>query len=272
MIIGDYHLHSSFSGDSDTPMEEMIEAGIKKGLQTMCFTEHMDIDYVYYKPEEEGMFLLNADSYLYELLKLREKYINDIEILFGVEIGLQPQISRQIAAFVRNHDFDFVIGSVHLCHGKDPYFPSFFDGRSDEQAYREYFETVLECINACGNFDVLGHLDYIVRYGATKDQDYSFEKYQDVIDPILKTLIRKEKGIEVNTGVIPNGLKDFNPCFDILKRYLELGGDIITVGSDAHSPEQVGNGFDKVCDTLISAGYEHYTLFNNRMPVFRNLK
>ena len=111
-ITADCHLHSSFSGDADTPMEEMILRGIQLGLTKMCFTEHNDFDYPATETDTEDMFLLSADSYLYDLLKLQEKYADKIKILFGVEIGLQPHLSEKNDTFAKAHAYDFIIGSI----------------------------------------------------------------------------------------------------------------------------------------------------------------
>lgn len=123
-IKADFHMHTSFSGDSDAPMEEVIQRAIALGLTHICITEHYDPDYVY-APEEDAIFELNTDSYLYELLKLREKYKSQIAVGFGVELGLQPHLKRLLAMYVKSHDFDFIIGSSHLCNRKDPYYPAF---------------------------------------------------------------------------------------------------------------------------------------------------
>lgn len=270
-IIADYHLHSSFSGDSDVPMERMIERGIILGLGAMCFTEHMDMDYPYTKPEEEGMFDLNTDSYLYDLLRYRFKYQDLVRILFGVELGVQPHLHKELSDYVKNREFDFVIASSHLCNRKDPYEPSFYEGRSDEEAYREYFSSIMDNLNVFSDFDVYGHLDYVVRYGKTKDKDYSYEKYRDLIDPVLEKLIQMGKGIEVNTGAIRHQLKELNPCNGILKRYRELGGEIITIGSDAHEPSHVAYGFDRAAEVLKECGFQYYTTFERRIPTFLKL-
>ncbi len=267
----DLHLHSSFSGDSDAPMEEMILKGISLGLDTMCFTEHLDMDYVYTKPDEDGMFELNTDSYLYELIRCKEKYAGKIRLLFGVELGLQPHLRRELAVYAKNHDFDFIIGSSHLCNRKDPYFPDFYEGRSDEEAYREYFASILDNLKAFENFDVYGHLDYVVRYGKTKDADYCYDKYKDIFDKILEILIEKEIGLEVNTGAIGYQLKELNPCTDVLKRYKELGGEMITVGSDAHAPANIARGFDRAAEILTGCGFRYYTVFEKRSPEFHRL-
>lgn len=270
-ITADCHLHSSHSGDSDTPMEEMILEGISKGLTTMCFTEHNDFEYPPSPEEPANPFLLNTDSYLYDLLKLKEKYADKIRILFGVELGLQPHIVRQNAVYAKSYDFDFIIGSSHLCHGIDPYYPAFYEGRTDEEAYREYFESILENIKKFSNFDVYGHLDYVVRYGASKDQNYSYEKYKDIFDEILKLLLEKEKGMELNTGGLSKGLQDVHPCTGILKRYRELGGEIITIGSDAHAPAHIGDFFERACDVLKECGFKYYAIFEKRTPEYHKL-
>ncbi len=270
-VCADCHLHTSFSGDSTAPMEEMILKGIALGLRSMCFTEHMDMDYVYSAPEDEGIFELNTDSYLFDFIKYKEKYGSRIRLLFGVELGVQPHLGRQLSRYAKSYDFDFIIASSHLCNRKDPYYPSFYEGRSDEEAYREYFLSLLDNLKAFDNFDVYGHLDYVVRYGKTKDQDYCYDKYKDILDKILETILEKEKGIEVNTGAAGYGLRDLNPCMDILKRYRELGGEIITVGSDAHKPADIGRAFDRAAQTLTSCGFRYYTVFEKRVPEFYRL-
>lgn len=270
-VLSDYHLHSSFSGDSEAPMETMIEQGISLGLTHMCFTEHMDMDFVYPDNEETGQFELNTEAFHDRLLCLQEKYSSRIKILFGVELGLQPHIAGRLSNYIRKYDFDFIIGSSHLCHRKDPYYPSFYENRSEEEAYREYFASILENLKAFSGFDIYGHLDYVVRYGPDKDLNYSYEKYKDILDAVLTLLIEQKKGLEINTGGIAYGLRELNPCTDIIRRYRELGGEIITMGSDAHSPETIASGFGLAADILKACGFRYYTVFEKRRPAFIRL-
>ena len=121
------------------------------------------------------------------------------------------------------------------------------------------------------NFDVYGHLDYVVRYGSEPGKAYDFERHGELFDEILKTLIEKEKGIELNTGGIKKGMKEFHPCMKILKRYRELGGEIITIGSDAHKPENVGEYFERAAQVLKECGFEYYCVFEKRSPEFHRL-
>ena len=270
-IISDCHLHSSFSGDSDTPMEEMILQGISQGLTTLCFTEHNDYEFPD-GPEEAGsIFLLNVDSYLYDLANYKEKYKDKIRLLFGVELGLQPEVVRQNAVFAKTHEFDFIIGSSHICHRKDPYYKEFFHGRSTEDALREYFESIVENIRKFSNFDVYGHLDYAIRYASSPCEDFSYAQYSDILDVILQLLIEKGKGIELNTGGIQNDSCDFQPYQSILKRFRELGGEILTIGSDAHRAAAMGAHFKKAAEILEECGFRYYCIFEKRSPEFHKL-
>lgn len=270
-IKADFHLHSYFSGDSTAPMEQMILKGIELGLTQMCFTEHMDLDFPTTELDPEGKFECNIDSYLYELIGFREKYKDKIKILFGLELGMQPHLARRHAILTKSYDFDFIIGSSHICNGKDPYYPPFYEGRSEEEAYREYFMSIIDNIKKFKNFDVYGHLDYVVRYGPNRDAEYTYEKYQDILEEILKLLIAEEKGIEINTGGLAKGLRDLHPCTAILKRYRELGGEIITIGSDAHAPSDMTRAFDRASQVLLDCGFKYYTTFENRLPEFHRI-
>lgn len=270
-IKADYHVHSYFSGDSNAPMEQMVQTAIQKGLSHLCFTEHMDFNFPYQSFDKPDMFVVNTDSYLYELLTLKEKYRSQIELHFGIELGMQPSVLRENLIYSRSHEFDFIIASSHLCNGRDPYYPDFYEGRSEEEAYREYFTSILESIKSFHNFDVYGHLDYVVRYGPNKDKNYSYEAYKDIFDAILMHLIENEKGIEINTGGLSNGLQDVHPCTAILKRYHELGGEIITIGSDSHSPETLGAHFDRVAEILTACGFKYYCVFANRIAEYLRL-
>ncbi len=273
MILADCHLHTCHSADSKAPMEDMIQAGIKAGLSTMCFTEHNDFDFPD-SPEGSGSdFVLNVDSYLYDYIRMKEQYNGQIKLLFGVELGLQPIPStvRSNAILARSYDFDFIIGSLHVCDGMDPYYPAFFEGKSDEEAYHQYFTELLTSLRKFDNYDVCGHLDYVVRYGASRDTEYSYDKYKDILDKILAHLVENGKGLELNTGGIRHGMRDFNPCMDILKRFHALGGEIITIGSDSHYPEYIGAHLSRARDVLTECGFRYYSVFEKRVPEFLRL-
>lgn len=260
----DQHMHCNFSGDSDALPEDMIKAGIAHGLSGICFTDHLDYDY----PEEPNIFLLDFDNYFKVLSDLREKYADKISVNIGIELGLQIQAAGQNLAVAEKYPFDFIIGSSHVVNHMDPYYPEFFAGRDEDAAYMEYFESVLENINSDVDFDVYGHIDYVVRYGPNKNAFFTYEKFKDIIDEILTQLISKGKGIEVNTGGFKYGLGHPNPTEDIIKRYRELGGEIITMGADAHVPEYVAYEFDKTAQIIKNCGFKYYTVFKNRKAEF----
>lgn len=251
-------------------MENMITQAVQLGMTHLCFTEHLDLDY----PVRDGEsldFSLNTEQYYNEFLSFKRKYKDNLCLLWGVELGLQKHIFPDLHNYVQNHSFDFIIASSHLCNGGDPYYPDFFNSRNEEDIYEEYFSSILENVQSFSDYDVYGHLDYIVRYGPNKDAQYSYEKYRDIFDSILKTIIEKGKGIEVNTGGIKYGLKDLHPTASILKRYKELGGEIITIGSDAHTPENLLHHFSRAKTVLKECGFQYYTIFKERKPTFITL-
>ncbi|MCH5281995.1 MAG: histidinol-phosphatase HisJ family protein [Lachnospiraceae bacterium] len=268
-ITSDFHLHSYFSGDSTVPTEDMILAGIKSGLTSMCFTEHNDFDFPYEVTDvNPDAFLLDVETYRKSLMALAEKYRDQVRILFGVEIGLQQcciEKNRELAA---SGGFDFIIASAHLCQGMDPYYPSFFEGKQASDCYLAYFEELYENLKSFSDFDVCGHLDYIARYAPKEAAPFRYEDFSDLIDEILRYLIQNGKGMEVNTSRLIKPAHTTNPSPRILKRYRELGGEILTVGSDAHVPEAVGGGFFEAADILRNCGFSYYTVFSGRTPSF----
>ena len=133
------------------------------------------------------------------------------------------------------------------------------------------FESILENISAYDGFDVYGHIDYVVRYGPNKNREYSYGRYKDILDEILKKLISMGKGIELNTGGYHYGLGEPNPCTAVIRRYRELGGEIITIGADAHTPDKIACAFDKAASVLEACGFRYYTIFKDRKPEFISL-
>lgn len=257
----DFHMHTAFSYDSQTPAEEMIQEAICRGLRTICITDHHDLDFV--EPAETDF-----DNYFPTLQMLQEKYRNKIEILIGLEFGMQPHLGHVCEELAKKYPFDFVIGSVHTVDGYDPFYPDYFDQISDEDGYRRTFELTMENLKVTKDIDALGHLDYITRYGKGRDTAYSYQKYADYIDEILMYLIEHGKGLELNTGGWKYGLPYAHPHQDVLKRYKELGGEIITIGSDAHKKEHVAYDFQRVKAYLEECGFEYYTEFRQRKPKF----
>lgn len=258
MITADLHTHTDFSTDSEQPMEGAVLALIEKGLKTVCFTEHMDMDY------PGGDFLLNTAAYRTELFRLREQYAGKLEILFGVELGLMDHLAPRLREYTAGWDFDFIIGSSHLVEGVDPYEPEYFGKFGDHNGILRYFESILANIRAYDNFDVYGHLDYVVRYSAAKS--YRPGDYRELLDEILKTLVSMGKGIELNTAGLKYGLGYAHPHPEVLRQYRELGGEIVTVGSDGHKAEHYAWEFGAAEEILTAAGFRYYAIFRSRKP------
>ena len=263
MIFWDTHLHTEFSGDSDTPVKDMVAAAMAKNLTGIVFTDHLDWNY----PNEPGRFDLDFYEYLDTMKKFREEN-TDMEIGAGVELGLQPHLADRHREFLQKVRFDYCIGSVHVVNGVDPYYPGYFEGRSADDAYEEYFKCVLENISLFIDFDSLGHLDYVVRYGIRHKGEFAgrmdFNRHKPVIEEILSILIKNGKSLEVNTGSFRNGMREPNPSYDIIKLYYDMGGRQITVGSDAHKPDTVADGFGEVCMRLRNIGFSHYNVYSLR--------
>lgn len=263
-MLWDTHMHTFFSGDSESSMRSMVDAAIDCGLDGICITDHLDYDY----PDEPDLFTLDLPAYRDHIHELQAEYGSRLPICLGIELGLQPHLAERQNKLLTEYSFDFIIGSSHVVHGNDPYYPAFYEGRNEEEAYREYFSSIIENAKAFDDFDVYGHIDYVVRYGPNKNTQYSYARYADIIDESLKFLIEHGKGIEINTAGFKYGLGHPHPTEDIIKRYRELGGEIITIGSDAHKPEHVAFDFVKVPDILKEAGFRYYTVFKERKPQF----
>ncbi len=270
-MLWDTHMHSQFSGDCRSTPQSMVKAAISKGLCGICFTDHMDYDYPI-NPQDPVVFEFDTAQYHCAIEKLQQQYAGKLDILRGIELGLQPHLADRHTRLLQEQPFDFVIGSSHIVHGADPYYASYYEGKTEYEAYLEYFTSILENIQAFHNFDVYGHIDYVIRYGPNKNKDYSYQKYADILDAILKKLIHLGKGIEVNTAGFKYGLGHPNPCEDLLKRYRELGGEILTLGADAHQPEHVAYDFDKLPRLLHDCGFSYYTVFKNRKAEFISLE
>ena len=277
MIQADMHMHTWFSTDSEACPRDMADEAVRKGLKTICFTDHFDKDDLEWG--EEGIF--DVDAYFVEMQKLQEEYAGKLNIRIGIELGLRTYLKDYYEELTKKYPFDFVIGSVHNVPYKkdaegnilytDPAAEKLFTDRTDKEAYRLMMETTLENVRTSDCFQTLGHLDYVVRYGKSREKEYSYTDYADITDEILKLLIEKKKGLEVNSAGLKYGLPFAHPHPDVLKRYRELGGEIITIGADAHKPEHIAYDFAKAEEILKSCGFKYYTEFFEQKPVFKQL-
>lgn len=255
----DYHMHTYFSTDSQANPREHVLKAIEMGLDEICFTDHQDFAY------PECSFDLNVDAYFQEMKLLQEEFKDIITIKIGVEIGLDIEYRDEIQQFIESSPYDYVIGSIHVIHQNEFCQPAlFFQNKTKEEAHREFFLNTLECVKAFDCFQCLGHLDYICRYGPYVDRSVDHELYQDIIDEIFKILIQKGKGIEVNTS----GYKERDNCgfptYEQVQRYYDMGGRIITIGTDSHTSDRVGEHVDDVVAHYQKIGFKDVSTFTKR--------
>ena len=271
MITADCHLHTNFSPDSRAMPASVIEAAILAGLKTICFTDHMDAKYPH---PNFGDFTFDLKEYAKELELLRETYRDRIEILIGIEFGLrnEEKVKKEVRCFYEaltaSYPFDYCIGSTHVMDYFDPYVPMFWENKTLKDGLTGYFESIIHNVEYYSNFQCYGHLDYIVRYNPNGEKDYSPEDYKDLSELMLKTIISSGKGIECNTSGLKYGLGFTHPKPELLKRYRELGGEVITIGSDAHNAHHVAYDFKTAEELLYSLGFRYYTVFRQQKPVF----
>ncbi len=264
-MLFDYHLHSHFSADSDMTMDELCQAAILKGLDEIAITDHHDIDY----QDDTIEFLIDKNKYLNKIEEMQKKYANKLTIKKGIEMGLQSHILKESKTYLKNN-FDFVIGSFHTVEKSDLYNGDFFKKYNQWEAYIKYLETVLEVVKKYDNYSVLGHLDIVRRYGNFESKPKLLENNEaaKIIENILKTIIEKNKGLEVNTSGYRLDGKNPLPSFDILKLYYELGGKILTIGSDSHKTQDIAQKFDYTIQKLKDIGFEKLTTFSKMKAKF----
>jgi histidinol-phosphatase (PHP family) len=265
--IVDCHVHSNFSVDSLMPTVDGCAKAIETGLGGVAFTDHIDIDL----PNQTRVFNFDCAVRSQHINVLRQQYGEKLKILKGIEIGIQPHVIQKSEKIINTFDFDFVICSIHAVDGIDLGLPDFYVGKTKQQTYQRYLEAIYHSVCNFKTFDVVGHIGYICRYSPYEDKLLSYADHQDVIDEILKRVIKDGRGIEINTAGYFYKLGMPHPDFTILRRYKELGGEIITIGSDAHAAQRIGADFDKACELLRKAGFKHVAYFQSRMPIFVQL-
>jgi len=232
-------------------MEEVIKKAIEKGITYLCFTEHHDIEF----PECGIDFELDIPAYYDYIVKMKDKYKDQITVLMGIEIGMQPHIYDQLEQIINRYPFDFILASNHLGQGVDPYQPEYFSNISKKEAYTIYFKDVLFNVKYFDNFDSYAHLDYVMRYYPDGEKMYRYADYKVVLDQILKLIIEKGKSIEINTSGLRKGLGTANPIEAVFRNYFMLGGRRVTLGSDAHNPEDLMADFDTAIKLLKFIGF-----------------
>ena len=259
----DYHMHSRVSFDAHETGEAMAKAALAKGLKEICFTDHLDHD-------PRGVMVgmtFETDVYNAEYDNLE---IPGLKIRRGMEFGMAPDNVDLFRKDLQRRPFDFVLGSIHFADDLDVYFQEYWAGKTVFQAERRYLETTLECVNIHDDFDVLAHLSYIAKAQMhPAPRPVPFAEHREIIDEILRVVAAKGKGLEMNTSGIDR-CGGYLPTADIFRRFKELGGEIVTVGSDAHNTARVGQYTFDVCDIFRDI-FGYVCTFENRQPIFHKL-
>lgn len=265
----DLHIHSHFSPDSLMNPVEAVNVAIEAGITDLCFTEHMDLGH-----HIESFNRIPDFAEMYASVSNLRKNYSEIRIYNGLEMGYISQTANRTAEIVAQQNFDYVLLSTHCVDGIDCYFPEATQGKEKVRMYKSYLETVRESVydsSLANCYDCVGHIGYIAKCRHYEDNNMSYQMFPTLFDEILTKIIKDGKGIEVNTS----GLKHAGhvlPHPSIIRRYHELGGRIITVGSDAHKTKRVGANISDTIRLIRDCGFEEFTLFEQHKPEFVSIE
>ncbi|AEB06925.1 histidinol phosphate phosphatase HisJ family [Coriobacterium glomerans PW2] len=279
-MLADYHVHSAFSDDSNYAVRDICRDALRLNLDEICFTDHVDpgVKPEFDHPEsariENGTAITNVDykSYFPEIQRMRERCAPDLRVRCGLELGVQTGTAAFSAQLVERYrsSLDFVILSIHQIDNLELWTGEFQAKRSRRACYEAYYEEMLRVQERFDGYSVLGHLDLIRRYDSAGP--WPFERNRDIIAAILSRAIADGKGIEVNTSSFRYGLDDLQPSTEILELYRDLGGRILTIGSDSHKPEHLGSWLSLVARRLEAMGFSELCTFERMEPVFHPLR
>lgn len=263
-MITDFHVHSNNSFDSKELLTNMCEGAIKKGITHIAFTEHFSLD-----ENKKSYGCLDYSKYYNEIEQAKHRYKGKLNIAIGLEL-CEPHLStKDYELALKEFDLDFTLGSVHNIGSSG--LGTLSKLSSSYDAYKYYFKELYK-MASYGNFSVAAHLDLINRYASPIHGDYNFNDFQDEIYETLKVLVERGIGIEINTSGLRNSLNNIHPKVEILKRYKELGGEIITIGSDAHTYSDIGYGCTKGLEIVRNLGFKYVFTFNKLKPFAHVIK
>jgi histidinol-phosphatase (PHP family) len=269
-MLFDNHNHSQFSFDGRTSVEASAKAAAEKGLGGICFTDHCD----FYVPRVKENFErtvpeeFDVDAQQAEIDRLQGKF-GGLRIFKGIEIGLGEKNHEKTRKLFKEKKFDEVIASVHYLEDQDPFWGGYYKGKTFKEAYGTYLETLYKEAVWLGDFDILGHYDYVARYAPYPQESVLYKDFPDLWDTILKYLAENGKSLEINTKTYQEYKGGRTPKLDldILRRYRELGGEAISLGSDSHNPERVADKFGLYSEILRDNGFPYLAHYEGRKLV-----
>ncbi len=260
MINTDFHLHTIVSVDAYDGYSDIILSAIDKNLTEIAITEHVD-----YNPADEGAGLYNPQEVYNLTQKYSQKYADKITIHYGVELS-EPHLYAEENKLIYSLKPDIVIGSLHYV-GKLGVHSDLFDRLHHTQAINDYFDEMINMTESA-DFDVLGHLDYFVRYTAIRNiPNYNPLDFEKKIRKVLNTIIKREIALEVNTSGLRSKANTALPHPQVIEWYYQMQGKLLSIASDAHRAQDVAKDFDKVEKLLKNIGFTEYHIYRNRNPV-----
>jgi len=256
--IYDYHVHSTFSRDSFSRLDDICRQAEKKGASGLMLTDHIEYD-----NSAGGEYNFGHAAFAAAIAEAGERFPR-LTVGGGVELGLQAHLKERCLAAVNGHNWDFVLGSVHIIKGKAVYNGAFSRGKGREETYRAYLEEVYRLLCVMPFIDVLAHLDLIRRDESFADRRLRLRDFPDQLEAILRKLVENGVGLELNTASWRRGLDSPHPHECVLRRYRELGGEIVTCGSDSHEMSTVCYKLREGYQILKEAGFRYISTFSQR--------
>lgn len=264
----DSHTHSDNSPDGRESVTYMCERAVAMGLRGLAITDHCEAD-----DYEGGRYHISIRQSYFECLKAKSVFRGSLIVSSGIELG-QPLSRLEVSQMLlREYAFDFVLASMHNpSGGKDYYYLDYsqYDSSDIRRLLQRYFEDLL-AIARWGEFDSLAHLTYPLRYICAAGHTVNLNEYSDLTDEILRTLAQNGKALEINTSGLRQGLGATLPPLPLIKRFFELGGIYVTIGSDGHRSDDVGSGIPEAMQLALQAGFTQFALYLARTPMLIDL-
>ena len=272
MHLFDNHNHSEFSFDGKrSSVEACASEALSKGLSGVAFSDHCDFFVPEMKAQYENLVpeVFDVEEQQKEIDRVQSLIGgNGFKILKGIELGMHEDHHDDIRRHLDTYSFDQIIASVHYIDKTDPYYGGYYENMDWKEAYGHYLETIYKEMTWLEDFDIMGHFDYIVRYAPYPQSCLRYRDFSDILDPMMKYLIHEGKALEINTKSY-QFYKDREVTLDldVLLRYKELGGEIISLGSDSHEPDRAGHNFAHFAELLKSLGFRWTAHYEKRKLV-----
>lgn len=263
----DMHSHSDNSPDGIHSPMFVCEQAVKNNLRAVAITDHCEIDKFFTQKYNSAIF----HSY-FESAKARSAFEGQLLVLLGIEIG-QPFSNISLAdTVISKQPYDVVLASVHTPKGYTQDIKEIEYDKIDVYKFmNEYFEQLIELANWDG-CDVLTHITCPMRRIQGKyNIDFDYSKTQKVTDKLFETMIKNNKALEINTSGLRQPIARTMPDVNLISQYYNLGGRLITIGSDSHSAYDVGKGIAEGMQIAKDCSFENVTFYVNREAMQINI-